>query len=205
MKKFIFTVPLQPEGKLEPMNYVAVDNRKLASEEKTMFPVMHLISNYATKGEMIKVIPIYIGNPAVEYNYKLFHSELDALKERTGFEYSINIVEKNDNETIETILSLFVDLIGNVDDGDTLFACLTYGTKVVPIVINMMLNYAYKCKKGVSVEAVVYGLKDFSDKTGKRGELYDITSLFYMDSVVNKLAEMKASDPEGAIRQMLGM
>jgi hypothetical protein len=35
--------------------------------------------------------------------------------------------------------------------------------------------------------------------------IYDQTALFYMDSIVNKLADMKAPDPETAIRAMLGI
>jgi hypothetical protein len=49
---------------------------------------------------------------------------------------------------------------------------------------------------------VVYGLFRHGNPVG---EIFDTTALFYMDSIVNKLAEMKTPHPEKAIRAMLGI
>jgi hypothetical protein len=35
--------------------------------------------------------------------------------------------------------------------------------------------------------------------------IYDTTALFFMNSIVNKLAEIKAPHPENAIKAMLGL
>jgi cystathionine beta-lyase/cystathionine gamma-synthase len=66
----------------------------------------------------------------------------------------------------------------------------------------MALNYAYRTKQNTSVECVVYGEKNHETR---EMQIYDTTALFYMDSIVNKLAEHGASDPEKAIRIMLGL
>ena len=96
---------------------------------------------------------------------------------------------------------------------EELYACITYGTKPTPIVESMALNYAYKLKKNVSVGCIVYGrfmnhnprlTAEENEKNKENNGIYDTRALFFMDSMVNKLAEMKAPDPENAIRSMLG-
>lgn len=112
----------------------------------------------------------------------------------------IEVINTADKADIDTQLSLFSDIIEKVTDNEEIFACITYGTKPTPIVINMALNYAYRIKKGVSIGCIVYGRYLHE---GRPGILYDTTALFYMESVVNKVAEMKVRDPEKAIRAML--
>lgn len=203
MKKYITAISLQ--NRLSPMLYKAMDNEKFTYNKETAFPIIPLIANFAEKGETIEIISILIGNAAVDSNYDMFLWELDNISKEKGFEYTLKPIKKNDSEDAETIIKLFADIIKVVDNDDELFACITYGTKTIPIVINMALNYAYKVKNNVVVKAVVYGLKDFSDKTGKRGELYDTTSLFYINSLVEKLAPLKLSNTEETLRMLLGL
>jgi hypothetical protein len=68
----------------------------------------------------------------------------------------------------------------------------------------LALNYAYRLKHNVSIGCIVYGRFFHDDPNGNNG-IYDTTALFYMDSIVNRLAESKAPHPEAAIRAMLGL
>jgi len=209
-KTFICTIPYQGkdaktgEDMLKPVVYEPTGNSKLKYGE-TRFPIIPVINGYAEYGDKIRVIAIIPEGGNCSHNYNAyFVPEITALVKKNGYGFTnIEPVNTTDSEDIEAQLSLFSKLIGIVGEGEELSACITYGTKPTPIVQFIALNYASKLKSNVSIGCIAYGRFLHNEK--KAGKIYDQTALFYMDSVVNKLAEMKAPHPENAIRAMLGI
>jgi hypothetical protein len=210
-KTFICVIPFQPKGEtpekdgLRPVLYEAKGNSKLAYG-KTRFPIVPVINGYTEKGDKIRVIAILTDGANYKYNYETyFVPEISELTRRNGYVFSqIETISTPDSEDIETQLELFADIIGIIGDNEEIYACITYGTKPTPIVQFIALNYAYKLKKNASIGCVAYGRFTHNDTNNNNG-IYDQTALFYMDSIVNKLADMKAPHPETAIRAMLGL
>ena len=104
------------------------------------------------------------------------------------------------NNAIDTELELFGKLIDCTADGDTLYACITYGSKPFPLIQIMALNYAYRIRKNVSIGCIVYGAKDHNNGSM---EVYDITSLLYIDETVRLMAEQKVENPTDLIKNLL--
>lgn len=202
MKKFITTITLQVEGAKKFYYKDALGNG--GERVLTSFPIIQQISDVVTPGEHIKVITLLTGNLQSKTNLEVFKDELEALKIKKGFTYELIIVEKQENEEIETIIKLFSDIISVVEDGDRLYACITYGTKPIPIVTTMALRYAYKIKTDVEVEALIYGLIYRSPDKEPEAVIYDTTALFYIDSMVDRIAAMGVNDPEAALKALLG-
>jgi hypothetical protein len=208
-KTFISTIPFQGKGKngadlLVPVLYEPSGNTKLKYGE-TRFPIIPVINGYAERGDKIRVITILTDGESFNHNYETYFApEIAGLAARNGYEYSgAEIINAPDDEGIDSQMRLFMDIVTKIDDGEEVCACITYGTKPTPIVLTMALNYAYKLKHDVSVGCVVYGR--FMHGGGHNtGIIYDTTALFYMDGIVNRLAEMKAPNPEQAIRAILG-
>ena len=211
IKTFICAIPFQPKGDtpdkdgLKPVLYEARGNTRLAYC-KTRFPIIPVINGYAENGDKIRVIAILTDGGNYEYNYKAyFVPEITDIVQKNGYEFAgIEIITSPDKEDIETQFKLFADIIGKIGDGEELYACITYGTKPTPIVQFIALNYAYKLKKDTSIGCIAYGRFMHNDPNNNNG-IYDQTALFYMDSIVNKLADIKAPQPEKAIRAMLGL
>lgn len=200
MKKFIMTSPYQPKGGLEKGNYKAADNQLLAYDEPTSFPIIAAINGYAEAEEEIEVITIISDYDNAKANYELFKEELAELSQKKGFSYTLKEVYIPYNNAIDTELELFGKLIDCTADDDTLYACITYGAKPFPLIQIMALNYAYRIRKNVSIGCIVYGAKDHN--TG-RMEIYDITSLLYIDETVRLLAEQKVANPMEMIKNLL--
>jgi hypothetical protein len=202
-KTFIATISFQKEGQLTPVIYKPEGNSRL-EYGKTRFPIIPVINGYAERNDKIRIIAILTDGDQYNHNYETyFIPEVTELVDKKGYAFDgIEVVHTPNKEDIDTQLALFVDIISKIGDGEELFACITYGTKPTPIVQTMALNYAYKLKKDTSIGCVVYGLFRHGNPVG---EIFDTTALFYMDSIVNKLAEMKAPHPEKAIRAMLGI
>ena len=181
------------------------------SKNLTVIPV---INGYAECGDRIRIIAILTDGDNFKYNYDTyFETEINAILKEKGLVCDkIETIPTADSEDIDTQLKLFVDIIEKIGENEEIYACITYGTKPTPIVESMAISYAYKIKKNVSVGCIVYGryinenprmTNEENAKNKENNGIYDTTALFYMDSIVNKLAENKAPNPEKAIRAML--
>lgn len=200
MKKFIMTSPYQLKDRLEKGLYKAADNQTLAYDTPTSFPIIAAINGYVEKGEDIELITIVSDYENAEYNYGLLKEEIEALSQKKGFRYTLKEVRVPYNNAIDTELELFGKLIDCTEDGDTLYACITYGSKPFPLIQIMALNYAYRIRKNVSIGCIVYGAKDHNNGNM---EVYDITSLLYIDETVRLMAEQKVENPTDLIKNLL--
>lgn len=201
MKKFIMMCPLQPEGKLAKSVYVPQNNDKLEYGE-TRFPIIPVINGYAEEGEEVEIILIKSDNVNAELNEKYLREEVRELEERKEIKVKISIVNTPYNETIDTQINLFMDLIDKLKDNDDIYVCATYGTKPTPIVEMMAVNYAYRVLENASIGSIVYGQCDHDTE---RMEIFDITSLFYMDEMVNNLAKLRIKNPADRIRKLMNI
>lgn len=204
MKKFISTIPLQPEGQLKINVYSAADNEILENSLETRFPIMIPVSLSVKKDEEITFICIVKDNPNAEHNLGYFKEEADALAEKIGFKYNVKTITVPDNEhgeDLEAHLDTFEKLIDMFEDNDILTACTTYGTKPTPMVELMGLSYAKNVLKNVYIDRVVYGRFDHSTK---KAFIHDITSLFYMNEIISKFSPGMGDSPKNAIKALLG-
>lgn len=195
MKRFIFTVPIQPQGALHLSHYEPGDSCALLKNDRmTRFPIIIPMSNAVKKNEKIKITAVLIDRANVEKIYELFRSEVESLADEIGFEYELSEIRMPNNEDAVTHINLFKELarVFAASDGEELYACITYGTKPMPMLLLMALTYAYKICNGFTIEAIVYGAFDHSDN---KSRVFDVSGLFYLDSAVNNMADLGLSDP----------
>ena len=211
MKKFLTVVPLQPvdwkngavvsdmlkEGVYEPVGNPALEYGA------TRFPIIPVINAYAEAGESIEVLAVLMGNgkPAL-HHLKQLEDEIDALKSQKGFECEIKRVPVNYAGDVGTMVQVFRSLLDYFDDGDKLYACMTYGNKPIPIAEFMAINYAYRVMKDVLIGCLVYGEMDHSTKPSAL-KIFDITALIHLDETVRLLADSGARDPLSIIDGLL--
>ena len=104
------------------------------------------------------------------------------------------------------MLELYGNLIRCCDDDDEIYSCITYGTKPVPIVQMMAMRYAFHVKKNVYIGMIVYG-KAHGNKQNEDSEkifdIYDMTSLFYIDDLSEKFSRMAVKDPEKILESLI--
>ena len=208
-KKYFATISLQKGRELQLTNYRAVDNESLRYDGETRFPIIHAIYNSAKPEDIIEVNAIIISSSAaendneyVEVNYQHLVDELTVFRNMGVFkDFRINRIVTEDDESINTQLQLFTDLVSHIGDNDELHACITYGTKPTPIIMFTALNYGYKLKSNTHVENILYGR--FDHVNPENSKIYDVTALFYTNSIVNRLADGRVNEPEEVIKKLL--
>ncbi|GHU06463.1 hypothetical protein FACS1894147_13190 [Spirochaetia bacterium] len=84
-------------------------------------------------------------------------------------------------------------MVDELTDGAAVYADITYGTKSMPIIVFGVLNFAEKFFNA-DIQNIVYGKVDFDkDNNPINPELFDMTPLFYLNSLANTM-ECKDSD-----------
>ena len=208
MKKFIMITPLQPvtttRDFLQCSRYEAVGNERLRFDKSTRFPLMAVINAYAEPNEEIRVLTVTPDTDSARIHEQQLRDELASLQKEKGFicrgVEAIPITYAGD---VDTQLELFRKLLPYFEEGDTLYACLTYGTKPMPIAELMAIEYAYRVVEDVAIGCLVYGELDHSAGEPAPMRIFDITSLIRLDEIVRMLAEHRVSDPINIINRIL--
>jgi len=202
MKKFILATSHLSEHMLTACVYKPVDNPELAFGI-THFPSIPLINAHIEFGDAIKVITVTYNTPNCHRNLALLDSEIAQVCADNGATYELESIEVPFDDSIKAILNVYKQLIARVDDGDELYADITYGSKPMPIVLTMALQYAYRTKKNVSIECVTYGQISHHKET-KDAKIYDVTALVQLDEIVRLMADGNVSDPASVIDRIIG-
>lgn len=178
--------------------YIPVGNPKLLYDKfdgKTRFPIIPVINAYADAGEEIQVIAVNTHTPSSETHFAQLEEEVKALAEVNGFVCNgVTDVRVDYAGDVRTMVDIFRKLLDYLEDDDILYACFTYGVKPMPIAELMAILYAYRVKRNVSIECLVYGEKDHSVDPPVL-KIFDITALAHLDELVRLLAENKVEKP----------
>ena len=202
MKKFLMVTSQLPEGMLKENVYEPADN-SLLEFGPTKFPAIPLINAHLEAGDAIEVITVTYDIPECHRNLALLNDEIEKVCNDKGATYRLDSIVVPFDDSIKAILNVYQELIARVDDGDDLYADITYGSKPMPIVLTMALQYAYRTKANVSIECVVYGQISHHRET-KDARIYDVTALVQLDEIVRLVADRGVSDPAAAIGRIIG-
>ncbi len=200
MQHFIMTIPMQAPANLHKIKYNSMGGKELESEYKTCYPVFTALDNVVAVGEKVKLTLIVVDHDNARSSLTSFLDELKDFAGTRSFTYEIQKLETPFDESTDTHLELFGKIIDSIAPGDEITADMTYGSKPMPMIISMALSYAKNNISGTDIQRIIYGRYDF---VHNKAYVHDVTALFYMNSVVEKLGHTRAEDPGSIIRTML--
>ena len=201
MKKFFTSVPFQKN--LSEVIYRPVGNAKLVYEKPHALPILNVINNYTEKGEAIEVIFLVGENENIRDNLVIVRASLEELVAEKELQCHIEYVYYRDSDDIPVMLGLYGKLIRLCSDDDEIYSCITYGTKPVPMVQMMAMRYAFHVKKNVFIGMIVYGKAFGTIQNKDAADIYDMTSLFYIDDLSEKFSRMGVQDPENVLESLI--
>lgn len=202
MKKFFIVASHLSDDMLQTHTYEPADNPDL-SYGQTHFPAIPLIASALDEGETVKVVCVTYDIPNCYKNLKLFESELADLCLERGSNYELESIVAPFDDGVAAMLDIYRQLIARVNDGDELYADITFGSKPLPIVLVMAMQYAYRIKDNASIECVTYGQVSHHLE-GKPAKIYDVTALVQLDEIVNLLEKGDVADPVAVIDRIIG-
>jgi len=188
MKKIVFC-NIMMKDKLDRHRYKVNGNSTIEFDGEVAFPVNGVLARTLKKGDDVKVVLLkkedINGNSGK--NTGEFISELDRINAGIGAKIEYKILSTPHDESREVQEKLLKDMIEELESGAVIYADITFGTKSLPIIVFSALNFAEKFFKS-EIKNIVYGKVDF-DKDNKtvNPELFDMTALFYLNSIANTI------------------
>ena len=205
MKKFLTYVSMQYGNDLSKVLYTPVDMDLVVTPKPVSFPITVMIDNFLEDGEEAEILCMMErDNESVKNNYIHLKEDVEALGKDTS-KIIWTPIDAEREEDIESQLLLFERLISHINDNDKMYVCETFGTKPVPIIEMMALNFAYRTCKDVIIEKIVYGKINREKGQVKDAFLYDVTASFFMNQIVNHLPLDGPTEPKTMIRRLLGL
>lgn len=206
MKKFFTNVAQAMPGRMKSFVYEPVGNDRLRLDQEISYPILSVIHGYADAGEEIRLIAVETLEGGGAYNLERLREQLAELCDRDGIicPAGVETIPPADGEQVINHVSTFRRLIDLTEDGDELFACVTYGTKPASMALLTAMRYAYRIRKNTSVPCVVYG---HIQRIGETQKAYvcDETALVQVDEMVRLLADSGVRDPQAALNAILSL
>lgn len=188
-KHFITAISQQPmvpgssnETRLKSVVYAPKNSDSLDYEFEASYPIVPVIANRIDDGECFKLTVIMPEgddeekNRAIALNREALFSNIEAIKENLGAEFSYRAEEipcSYDPE-MEELYRLQESICSSLQPGEELYACLTFGQKADSLALYQALQQACTdCRAGCGphVALCVYG--DYS------AGLWDATDFVY--------------------------
>ena len=195
LKTYITTVPLQ--GKLDPMLY---QRERAEAPTATCFPIVQVIRDTLEPGDTVRLLAIRQENADTARNYQRLLEELAQL----GIaEEQVEPVPLPEDQRPETLIGLCRDLVDALPQVTRVYACITYGSKSIPVVTLTALTCAEATHTELEVGGVYYG--EVRRENGKvvGARLYEMSALYQLAGLVGTMRDSKTA--EEVFRQLIWM
>lgn len=195
LKTYITTVPLQ--GKLDPMLY---QRERAEAPTATCFPIVQVMRDTLEPGDTVRLLAIRQENADTARNYQRLLEELAQLgiaKEQ------VEPVPLPEDQRPETLIGLCRDLVDALPQVTRVYACITYGSKSIPVVTLTALSCAEATHTELEVGGVYYG--EVKREKGKvvGARLYEMAALYQLAGLVGTMRDSKTA--EEVFRQLIWM
>jgi hypothetical protein len=186
MKKLIFTnLPLQT---VKPFVYICAENSSIGYDKEVSYCINAVLARTLTKDDKAKVVLLKTLdlNGNCHTNEANLKKELDGINQNIGADIEYKVIENPYKETSDMHKKMLLRMADEIENGVEITADITFGPKPLPIILFNILSFAERfC--GASIKYIVYGKVDFDRGIAKNPEFFDVTPLYYLNSLNNKL------------------
>ena len=195
LKTYITTVPLQ--GKLDPMLY---QRERAEAPTATCFPIVQVIRDTLEPGDTVRLLAIRQENADTARNYQRLLEELAQLGIAEDQVHQLHLPE---DQRPETLIGLCRDLVDALPQVTRVYACITYGTKSIPVVTLAALTCAEATHTELEVGGIFYGEVKRRDGRTESASLNDVTVLYQLSGLVGGVRD--STTAEEVFRQLVWM
>lgn len=195
LKTYITTVPLQ--GKLDPMLY---QRERAEAPTATCFPIVQVIRDTLEPGDTVRLLAIRQENADTARNYQRLLEELAQLGIAQA---QVELVPLPEDQRPETLIGLCRELVDALPQVTRVYACITYGSKSIPVVTLTALTCAEATHTELEVGGVYYG--EVKRENGKvvGARLYEMSALYQLAGLVGTMRDSRTA--EEVFRQLIWM
>lgn len=202
MKNLFITVIPMMGGKLNAQTYKATKGIKFDTNITTRFPIIPVIKEYQEDDIDTQVIAVRFDNADSDMNLQMFYDELAELGIAQDQVVDVAVPE---NQEYNTGVELFMKVLNAVEEDSDVYACITYGTKVMSLMMAYLLDSLEYLRRNVKVQGVYYGEVQRTSGKEKEAFLYEITNLVFLSRTIKDIDDLKVGEPEEFLKKLLKM
>lgn len=195
MKKIVFAdIPMKEMvASRDGQCYAGTGNASCTYKGTVVYPINAVLAEKMKPNDDVKVVLLKTmtqdGN--AEKNAELFRQELDAINASIGARIAYEMIDTAFVETKANHEKRLRAMLAKIEGGAQLYADITFGQKPLPMVLMCVLHFAEKFFDA-DIKKIVYGKVEFvRHDDGKsypeNPELYDVTSLYYLNGFVGAM------------------
>ena len=199
MKTFLTAISMQgtlTEGIYEPVGFTLDQNRT------TAFPIIPIIAQERAENpeEDFTILAVVPKNSDTAQNYQKFLAELAALG--IGKD-AVRKIEIREDQSEIVGLAMFADILKQTPDDTDVYACVTYGTKAVSLLMAFSLIFMEKLKVNCLVQGMYYGevRREANKELGRR--LYNLVKYLQLGEIVDSISQMGLPDAEELFKKVI--
>lgn len=193
---YLTTVPLQGKFDLEKIAYGST----LPGGEsiQTRFPILQVIHDTMQPNDSAQVLVIRQKNADTARNYTYLLEELTAQGIPEDKVVQIALPEKQDPATLVGLCRDVADALPQVG---RVYACITYGTKSIPVVEMAALRCAEATHTELEVGGLYYGEVQRLGGVTQAAHLHDVSVLYRLAGLVDSIRDPETA--EEVFRQLI--
>ena len=203
MKKIVFVdIPMYEKSKL---NYCNTGNVKSKYDKEVQYPITAVFAEKLADNDELKIVLLksMTGDTKVdkqtEANVEVFKEEVKDILKNKKISVEYLPLESDFDESKENHEIRFKKMISCLEEDCELYADITFGPKLIPMMIFCVFNFAerfFNC----NIKNIVYG-KAMHDESNKAhdGELFDVSPMYHLNNLTNS---MIAGNGEEAIKNL---
>lgn len=195
-KIYLTAVPLQGRFDLEQVDYGS--SRPKEHGTPTRFPIVQVIRDTMAPGDEAQLIAIRQENADTARNYGFLLEELAALGIGEAQVTQVALPEKQDPATLVGLCRDVADALPQVG---RVYACITYGTKSIPVVEMAALRCAEATHTELEVGGLYYGEVQRLGGVTQAAHLHDVSVLYRLAGLVDSIHDPETA--EEVFRQLI--
>jgi hypothetical protein len=208
-KVFLSTIKM----KFDKPEFVAVfKSRDMELGEQQHFaPISYLLEQNVEPGDNVTIITGVTHTPEPQENYRLLKEDLEGILAAHQAKGEFIVIDEpdfeEDREQMDSLTfnEFFKDVSDQLQSGDRIYADMTFGMKCYTLGMYIAMEYAAKACEDLSIEQVVYSQRYRGEGSAPAtSDIIDISSLFYISSIVNKVQPGQKRDMDGFLNFIIG-
>ena len=190
MKKIVFVdICMRDEKSFHKACFKGTGNAGCNYAEEVYYPINAILADKLKKDDEVKIVLIQTidktdtdeQNNVIE-NTKKFKTELSHINESINAKIKYVEVSADYNEFKENHEKRIMVILEQMEEGAELYGDITFGPRTVPM--EMLCAFAFAEKfYDTNVRKIVYGQVQWKNNEPDKPQLFDITSLHYLNSL----------------------
>ncbi len=211
MKKIVFCcLSMKSRAELSPQNYANTGNAECSYNREVIYPINAILAEKLKKGDDVKIVLIK-STPVDEdkkitanENVDIYKDELNGINSSIGAQIDYEVIESDFKETKENHETRYRQMLAKIEQNCELFVDMTYGPRLIPMILMCVLNFAEKFFNA-DIRSIIYGKVEFVNGKAINPELYDVTSLYYLNNLTNVMTADSGEDALEALDEFFAL